>query len=196
MWSRSADEGAAEQGDEPDERAASTVRARRLSRCSADRSGAMRRAERHASFVIAILCSLAPSPSIARADRQSQLTVETKGISVLIDATPGCVLSGEDAEGRARATNFLDDLRRKIGDGFAKVEFPVGFTNWRAEVELESDTVPSGSYVRRIRVLHSVPRLDERLQRATYASDFPKLPNFRARCTFTIGVRALDRPGE
>jgi hypothetical protein len=120
--------------------------------------------------------------------------VETRGVPVLVSVTPGCRLAGDDADGNARAEAFKVQVHKSLVAPLADVEFPEDFSSWAAEIEVTSEGLPPTGRPGGVRITKSAPSLDVTLMRAIYRSSLPALPNFRAKCTFEVGVRRWRAP--
>ena len=124
---------------------------------------------------LARTASVASSPDIAR-------KVETRGVPVSVAVTPGCRLGGDDPDAKARTDNFMTELRAAVAKAITDVEFPVDYSGWAAELDVESASL------HRVRITKSIPRLDLQLMQRMSRANMPALPNFRLRCTLAVRV--------
>ncbi len=140
------------------------------------------------AVVVTCLCSSLRA-GVADSSEVTCGRIGTHGISVSVGVVARCSLAGEDADGRKRAEAFMLQLCSAVGSGVAGIEFPLGYSEWAAELDVESEAVPPASHAVGVRVVKQNSELDRQLTKAMYRAKLPKLPNFRPRCAF--GVRIL-----
>jgi hypothetical protein len=127
-------------------------------------------------------------PAVAAVPPDVGRKVETRGIPVSVGVIPGCRLGGDDPDAKARAQSFIVQFHAALAIAVADVEFPGGYSGWAAELEVESEGLPPSSNTRRVRIVKPSPTLDLELMRRMLRPNMPALPNFRAKCTFTVRI--------